>query len=65
MKTSTKDRVGGKVEEGKGKLKEQVGKVTKNSELEDEGTAEKFGGKVRQMIGKVEKSAGARIRFRP
>lgn len=59
MKTSTKDRVGGKVQEGKGKLKEQVGKVTRNPQLEDEGTAEKFGGKVRQMIGKVEKGAGA------
>ena len=36
MKTSTKDEVEGKVHEVKGKIKEQVGRATNNSDLETE-----------------------------
>ena len=32
MKPSTKDEVGGKVHEVKGKIKEQIGRATNNSE---------------------------------
>lgn len=59
MKPSTEDRAKGKVQEVKGKLKEQAGRITDNPDLEDEGTVEKIGGKVRQVIGKIEKAAGA------
>jgi uncharacterized protein YjbJ (UPF0337 family) len=59
MKPSTEDRAKGKVQEVKGKLKEQAGRITDNPDLEDEGTVEKIGGKVRQVIGKIEMAAGA------
>jgi uncharacterized protein YjbJ (UPF0337 family) len=49
MKPSTEDRAKGKVQEVKGKLKEQAGRITDNPDLEDEGTVEKIGGKVRQV----------------
>jgi uncharacterized protein YjbJ (UPF0337 family) len=55
MKTSTKDEVEGKVHEVKGKIKEQVGRATNNSDLETEGTTEKIGGKIQHKIGQVEK----------
>jgi uncharacterized protein YjbJ (UPF0337 family) len=41
MKSSTKDQAEGKFHEVKGKLKEIVGKVGMNSELEAEGKDEK------------------------
>jgi len=55
MKPSTKDEVGGKVHEVKGKIKEQVGRATNNPDLETEGTAEKIGGKIQHKIGQVER----------
>ena len=58
MKQSTKDEAAGKVHAVKGKVKEKVGQVSGNPDLEDEGTAEKVGGKVRGVVGKIEKAAG-------
>jgi uncharacterized protein YjbJ (UPF0337 family) len=58
MKPSTKDEVAGKVHEVKGKVKEKVGQVTNNPDLEDEGQAEKVGGKVQKKIGQLEKVLG-------
>ena len=58
MKQSTKDKAKGKFHEVKGKVKEKVGRVTNNSDLEAEGLGEKIGGKVRQKIGQVEKVLG-------
>lgn len=55
MKNSTRDRAAGKAHEVKGKIKEKVGRTTKNPRLEDEGTDEKIGGKIRKKIGQVEK----------
>jgi uncharacterized protein YjbJ (UPF0337 family) len=55
MKTSTKDEVQGKFEELKGTVKEKVGQVTKNPDLEDEGQAQKLAGKVQKKVGQVEK----------
>jgi uncharacterized protein YjbJ (UPF0337 family) len=54
MKPSTKDEVAGKVHELKGKIKEKVGQVMHNPDLEDEGTVEKIAGKVQHKIGQVE-----------
>jgi len=42
----------------KGKVKEKVGRVTNNPDLEAEGLGEKIGGKVRKKIGQVEKVLG-------
>jgi uncharacterized protein YjbJ (UPF0337 family) len=55
MKPSTKDEIEGKVHEVKGAVKEKVGQVTNNADLQGEGRDEKVGGKVQQKIGQVEK----------
>ena len=59
MKPSTEDKVKGKAQEVKGALKERVGRLSGDPDLEDEGTAEKVVGKGRQLLGKIEKAAGA------
>jgi uncharacterized protein YjbJ (UPF0337 family) len=55
MKPSTKDEIEGKVHEVKGAVKEKVGQVTNNADLQGEGRDEKVGGKVQQKISQVEK----------
>ena len=55
MTNSTKDKVEGKFHEAKGKVKEKVGQVTNNPNLESEGKGEKMGGKVQKKVGDVEK----------
>ncbi len=55
MKDSTKDKVQGAAHEAKGAVKEKVGRVVKNPNLEDEGNAEKVGGKVQKKVGDIEK----------
>ena len=57
MKPSTKDKTIGKLHELKGKIKEEVGKVTNNPDLEISGDAEKKAGKVQQWIGRAETAA--------
>ena len=59
MKQSTKDKAKGKFHEVKGKVKEKIGRVTKNSTLEAEGRGEAIGGKMRKKIGNLEKALGA------
>ena len=59
MKPSTEDQAKGKLHEVKGKLKERVGQLSGDLDLQDEGTVEKVGGKARQVLGKIEKAAGA------
>ena len=58
MKQSTEDKAKGTFHEVKGKVKEKVGQVTNNPELEDEGQVEKIGGKVQKKIGQVEEVLG-------
>ena len=53
--SSTHDKVEGKVHEAKGAIKEKVGQMTNNPNLQDEGTAEKWNGKVESKIGDVKK----------
>jgi uncharacterized protein YjbJ (UPF0337 family) len=55
MKPSTEDEIAGKLHELKGKIKEKVGHLTNDSDLEAEGIGEKIGGKVRKKIGQLEK----------
>ena len=59
MKDSTKDQVAGKLHEAKGALKEKIGELTNNPDLQDEGTVEKIGGKVQKKVGEAEKVLGA------
>jgi uncharacterized protein YjbJ (UPF0337 family) len=58
MKSSTKDKIKGRLKEAKGKVKEEAGKATGNRNLRDSGTAEKAGGKVQRKIGDVKKVFG-------
>ena len=58
MKSSTKDNAEGKMHQVKGKVKETVGKVVGNDDLEAEGKVENLHGKVQEKIGQVEKVVG-------
>jgi uncharacterized protein YjbJ (UPF0337 family) len=55
MKPSTKDELAGKAQELKGKIKETVGHLTNDSDLEAEGVGEKIAGKIQKKIGQIEK----------
>jgi len=55
MKPSTQDKLAGRVHEVKGTIKEKVGKLTSDPDLEGEGIVEKIGGKIQTVIGTVEK----------
>jgi uncharacterized protein YjbJ (UPF0337 family) len=58
MKPSTEDEIAGKVHEVKGTIKEKVGELTDDPDLEGEGIGEKIAGKVQKKIGQVEKALG-------
>jgi uncharacterized protein YjbJ (UPF0337 family) len=58
MKESTKDKAQGKFHEVKGKVKEKVGRVTNNPNLEAKGQGEQVGEKIRKKIGQAEKVLG-------
>jgi uncharacterized protein YjbJ (UPF0337 family) len=58
MKPSTEDEIAGKVHEVKGTIKQKVGKLSNDPDLEGEGIGEKIAGKVQKNIGKVEKALG-------
>ena len=58
MKPSTENEIAGKVHEVKGKIKERVGQLTNDPDLEAEGIGEKIGGKVQRKIGQVKKVLG-------
>jgi uncharacterized protein YjbJ (UPF0337 family) len=58
MKPSTENEIAGKVHEVKGTIKEKVGQLTNDPDLEAEGTGEKIGGKVQEKIGQVKKVLG-------
>jgi uncharacterized protein YjbJ (UPF0337 family) len=58
MKSSTQDKAEGKMHQVKGKIKETVGKVVGNKDLEAEGKGENLGGKVQEKVGDVKKVVG-------
>ena len=58
VKSSTKDKIKGRIDEAKGKVKEKTGEATADPELRDRGTAEKAGGKIQRKIGDVKKVFG-------
>jgi len=55
MNPGTKDEIAGRVHEVKGTIKEKVGELTNDPDLEGEGIGEKIAGKVQKKIGQVEK----------
>lgn len=54
MKPSTQDQVEGKLHDLKGKVKEKIGQVTNNPNLEAEGQVEQVTGKVQKKAGQIE-----------
>jgi uncharacterized protein YjbJ (UPF0337 family) len=58
MKPSTENEIAGKVHEIKGTIKEKVGDLTNDPDLEGEGIGEKIAGKVQKKVGQVEKALG-------
>ena len=54
MKPSTKDKIEGTIHEVAGKVKETIGRIANDPDIEVEGKTEKFGGKVQQKVGQVE-----------
>lgn len=55
MNDSTKDQLEGKAHELKGMVKQKIGEITHNSDLETEGKVEEVGGTVQKKVGQVEK----------
>jgi uncharacterized protein YjbJ (UPF0337 family) len=55
MKPSTKDELEGELHEVKGKVKEKVGQLINNPDLESKGQVEKVAGKFQKKVGQVEK----------
>jgi uncharacterized protein YjbJ (UPF0337 family) len=58
MKLSTNDKATGKLHEVKGTIKQKVGQLANDPNLEADGQAEKNCGKVQNFVGKVEKVIG-------
>jgi uncharacterized protein YjbJ (UPF0337 family) len=56
-----RDKIEGKADELKGKIKERVGDATDNRDLQVEGLGDQAGGKVEQAIGEA-KDAWANVR---
>jgi uncharacterized protein YjbJ (UPF0337 family) len=55
MTESTKDKVEGAMHEAKGAVKEKIGQVTNDPDLEAEGSGENLAGKVQKKIGDIKK----------
>jgi len=55
MKSSTRDKAEGKMHQVKGKIKEVVGKVVNDEDLEVEGKIENLEGKVQEKVGDIKK----------
>ena len=55
MTQSTKNEIAGKVHEVEGNIKEKVGKLTNDPDLEGAGIGERIAGKVQKKIGQLEK----------
>jgi uncharacterized protein YjbJ (UPF0337 family) len=58
MKPSTEDTTKSKIHEVKGTIKQTVGVLTDDPNLEVDGRAERDAGKVQHIVGKVEKVLG-------
>jgi uncharacterized protein YjbJ (UPF0337 family) len=53
MKNSTTDKLEGAVHEAKGKIKETVGRLGNDPDLEAEGQDENLTGKIQKKVGQV------------
>lgn len=55
MKSSTENKINGKIHESKGKAKQVAGVVTDNVALQSEGELEELRGKLQQQLGEIAK----------
>jgi uncharacterized protein YjbJ (UPF0337 family) len=55
MKPSTKDKIKGETNEITGKVKEGLGKLTGNRDLENEGKDDQLKGAVQKKVGEIKK----------
>jgi uncharacterized protein YjbJ (UPF0337 family) len=55
MNPSTENKIAGKIHEVKGSIKEKVGQLTNDPDLEGEGIGESIAGTVQKKIGQLEK----------
>jgi uncharacterized protein YjbJ (UPF0337 family) len=55
MKSSTKNRIRGKVRQVKGKAKEKAGRMIRNTRLEGEGLDDQVAGTIQNVGGKIQK----------
>ena len=56
-----KDEAAGKIEQGKGVVKEKVGEWTGDADLEAEGVADQAAGTVREKTGTVERKVNETV----
>jgi uncharacterized protein YjbJ (UPF0337 family) len=54
MKGSTKNRVRGKIRQAKGKAKEKIGRLARNTRLEAEGLDDQVVGTIQNVGGKIQ-----------
>jgi len=55
MQGSTKNRIRGKIRQAKGKAKQKVGKLARNTRLEAEGLDDQIAGTIQNVGGKIQK----------
>ena len=55
MTSNTKNSAEGRIHQVRGKIKETIGKIVNNQELEIEGKVENAEGKIQEKIGDIEK----------
>ena len=61
MGLPNRDEIKGKLDQAKGSVKERVGRVTKNPDLEAEGDADRTKGKVQEGFGTAKRKVGETI----
>jgi len=61
MGLPNRDEVKGKLDQAKGSVKETVGRVTNDPDLEAEGDADRTAGKVREGFGTAKRKVGEAI----
>jgi len=61
MGIPNKDELEGKWEQTKGAVKDKVGEITNDPELESEGEAQRAGGDIQETYGKAKRKVGETI----
>ena len=55
MTSGTRNEIAGKLHEVKGRIKERVGQVTNDPNMDAEGFGEKIGGMIQKRVGQIKK----------